>query len=363
MRIKKVLIALALSILLIGCEFADAPSLKESEPIRIGTNVWPGYEPLYLARELDQWSPQQFRLIEYPSASEVLRAFRNRSIEAASLTLDEILLLRQQNIPVSVVLIHDISDGGDVIIANNEIKEMSQLKGKRVGLEAGALGALVITRALELHGLSLDDIIVVNSDVNMHEEAFINGEVDAVVTFEPVRTRLLNHGGSEIFTSKEIPGEIVDVLAVHQNTLLNNPESIKQLTRSWFNALNHMKHNRNDAAKLIAQRLKITPQEVVDSYQGLKLPSLEENRKILGGENPSLQSTINQLNRVMVLNQLLDGKIEANDILLAAFFPTGRSLHNEATFWPKSYPATTHCTVRNNHPPALLSKLAQHTSK
>ncbi len=305
----RLLCILLLSLFLSGCDGLSFTS-SEEQLIRIGTNVWPGYEPLYLARDLDRWPHQNIRLIEFPSASEVLRAFRNHSIEAASLTLDEVLLLRQQNIPVTIVLIHDISAGGDGIVAKSNIANVPQLKGRRVALEAGALGALVITRALEQHNMQLSDIEVINTDASMHERVFINDEADAVVTFDPIRTRLLQLGGREIFNSKEIPGEIVDVLAVHNDILTNNPNRIKQLLKSWFKALSYMEHNMDEAAAIMAKRLKISPKEVIASYQGLELPDLKKNRKILGSHEPLLQNTIEMLNRVLVDNQLLSHEVK-----------------------------------------------------
>jgi len=83
---------------LAGCGVEPAP------PLRIGTNVWPGYEPLYLARELGYLDPRSVHLVEYPSASEVIRAFRNHAIEAAALTFDEVLLLTQDGFKPRVVL-------------------------------------------------------------------------------------------------------------------------------------------------------------------------------------------------------------------------------------------------------------------
>ena len=49
--------------------------------LRIGTNVWIGSEPLYLARDLGRLDSDSVQLVEYPSASEVLRAFRNEAID------------------------------------------------------------------------------------------------------------------------------------------------------------------------------------------------------------------------------------------------------------------------------------------
>ena len=42
---------------------------KPEAVLRIGTNVWIGSEPLYLARELGHLDPATVQLVEYPSAS------------------------------------------------------------------------------------------------------------------------------------------------------------------------------------------------------------------------------------------------------------------------------------------------------
>jgi NitT/TauT family transport system substrate-binding protein len=82
------LLALAALVLTVsGC-------VREPEPpLRIGTNVWIGSEPLYLARDLDQLNREAVQLVEYPSASEVSRAFRNQAIDGMVISLDELFLL------------------------------------------------------------------------------------------------------------------------------------------------------------------------------------------------------------------------------------------------------------------------------
>ena len=78
MRITAIIISVSLfsAILLnIGCH------KEPTALVRIGTNVWPGYEPLYLARELGYYKDLNVRLVEYPSASEVIRAFKNKNLE------------------------------------------------------------------------------------------------------------------------------------------------------------------------------------------------------------------------------------------------------------------------------------------
>ena len=186
---------------------------------------------------------------------------------------------------------------------------MAALKGKRVAVESGALGAYVISRALEIHGMKLDDIEVKHLEVSAHEAAYRNREVDAAVTFEPVRTQLLNEGAHEIFSSREMPGEIVDVLVVH-NSLLEHQQRLMSLIDSWFTALEHLKNQPQNATSIIAQRMKITPAEALNSFEGLQLPSRRENRKLLTADGP-LSTTVKRLSDTMRTNGLLRGESSA----------------------------------------------------
>ena len=69
--------------------FSLAGCMRQPETaLRIGTNVWIGGEPLYLARELGRFDPAVVQLVEYPSASEVMRAYRNQAIDGMVISLD-----------------------------------------------------------------------------------------------------------------------------------------------------------------------------------------------------------------------------------------------------------------------------------
>ena len=305
--------------LLLVSVFLSACFSQPEPPMRLGTNVWPGYEPLYLARSMGMYPDDLVRLVEYPSASEVLRAFRNKTLEAASLTLDEVLLLRQDNIPVKVVLVHDISAGGDVIIARSGIDSMKQLRGKRVGVEGNALGALVLTRALEKHGMSIKDVEPVSADVNTHEALFAGGKVDAVETFDPVKTKLLKAGGREVFSSLEIPNEIVDVLVVHVDYLQKNEARVKKITQGWFDAIEQLKSNPEESAKIMSARLDVTPMEVLGSYDGLHIPGRDENRRLLDDGSGSLRKTIEHLHRVLRENDLIQSGVSTKSLITAKY--------------------------------------------
>lgn len=305
-------------LLIVSCTWIVSCSDTPEQPLRIGTNLWPGYEPLYLARHKG-YLDEHIRLVEYPSATEVLRAFRNHSLEAACLTLDEALLLRQYDMPISIILVTDISHGGDAIIARSGIENVQQLAGKTVAVETGALGAYLITRALELNDMSLKQVEIRHMSVDNHKSAFDNGNIDAVVTFDPVRTQLLASGANEIFNSRDIPGEIVDVMVVSSTAVKQHEEQITRVIQGWFRALNDLRDHANESAQFISQRQKISAEQVLKSYQAMKLPSPEENMELLGGPSPQLQDNIRRMSHVMKRQQLLEPDILIGELLTDRF--------------------------------------------
>jgi len=284
-------------------------------PLRVGANVWPGYESLYLARDLGYYDDLPIQLVDHPSATEVSRALRNGQLEVAALTLDETLLLAETNPDIRAVLITDVSAGGDAIVAKSEIESLAGLKGRRVGVESNALGAFVITRALEQVGLSPQDVEIVSLGVSEHEQAFKQGTVDAVVTFEPVRSNLLATGANLVFDSTQIPGEIVDVLVVPQAVLEHQRETLDVLIRGWFRALDYLKQNPQDAARRMAPREGVEPDQFLASLELLHIPDLQENQALLGKTDPTLQKVLTQLSELMLGKELLQQKIETENLL------------------------------------------------
>lgn len=293
--------------------------VSAQQVLRLGTNVWPGYEPLYIAAEREGWERRlRVRLVEYPSATEVLRAFRNKALEAAALTLDEVLSLRAAGIPVKVVAVLDVSAGADAILGRPGLAQFADLRGRRIGVESGALGAYMITRALELNGMTLDDVTIVHVDVSAQEGAYHAGRVDAVVTFEPVRTRLLAAGAVELFDSRQIPGEIVDVLVVHEELAQSQPDKIRELIAGWFRALDYRQLQPEAAARFVASRLRITPQEVDASYQGIYLPDEAENLRLLNG---GLEAVLQRLQQTLLREGLLQQAEPLDRLLDPLFLP------------------------------------------
>ena len=309
----KRLLALAAAVCL---ALALASCMRPPETaLRIGTNVWIGSEPLYLARELGQLDPAVVQLVEYPSASEVLRAFRNEAIDGMVISLDELFGLAVDGLDPRVILVVDVSHGADVVVGRREMKSMKDLKGKAVAVESGALGAFVLSRALAKNGMDASDVRVVHLESNEQPRAFVEGRVDGAVTFDPYRAQFQKSGASILFDSTQIPGEIVDLVAVRASMLERKPKAIQALLKGWFDAIAYLKREPADAARRMGIRQQTSGEQFAAALRGLHIPTREENLAMIGGDSPRLAVTGKELMKLMVDGKLLRSSAPIETVL------------------------------------------------
>ncbi|HEY9705545.1 MAG TPA: ABC transporter substrate-binding protein [Allocoleopsis sp.] len=312
------LCGLSIMICVIAIALTSCPD-NNIPTIRIATNLWTGYETLYLARSLGYYEQTSIKLTDYPSGSEEVKAYRNNEIEGAGLSIDQALNLAVTQEDFSIITIMDFSNGADVILAKPEFKNMQALKGKKIGVESTALGAFFLTRALEKNNMTAKDIEIVSLELNEHERAYKTGKIDAVVTFGPPRAKLLELGAKLVFDSSQIPGEIVDTLVVRKDIIKKYPQVIQTLVNGRFKALEYLKQHPQDAANRIAPRTKVKPEQILDAFKGMKQPDLKENQELLSQTNPILVTGMQKLVKVMVENKLLSKPVEPSTILDDSF--------------------------------------------
>jgi NitT/TauT family transport system substrate-binding protein len=307
--VLRVLAGIAFLLALTGC------AREPETALRIGTNVWIGSEPLYLARELGRLDPAAVQLVEYPSASEVLRAYRNQAIDGMVISLDELFGLAVDGLEPRIILVVDVSHGADVVVGRSGMRTMHDLKGKSVAVEGGALGAFVLSRALALNNMQASDVNVVHLESNEQPGAFEKGKVDGAVTFDPYRVQFLRAGGKTLFDSTQIPGEIVDLLAVRASVIDRRPKAIQALLTGWFGAIDYMNSDPKDAAGRMGVRQQTTGEQFLEAQQGLHVPSREENLKMLGGGTPELAVSGRRLMALMVDAKLLRAPVDIEGVL------------------------------------------------
>lgn len=298
---RRFLAASALAPLVLAGGCSGLPPLT-----RVGGILWIGYEPLFLARELGLFDADTLRLVEMPSNAANLMALATGDLEAATFTLDEYLLAREGGLDVRAILVFDDSAGADVIMCRPGIDRIEDLKGKRIGVEETAAGALMLAKTLEAAELlAPGDVIKMRITGDRQLHAYIAGEVDAMVAREPIATQLQAQGARRLFDSTHFPGLIVDVLVARTDALERSPESFRHLLAGYFRALDYLHAAPGEAFRRMAPRMGVSPDEVRAAQQGIRFMDLAANRSWLGGSSPGLVAAADYVARVMVSSGLL----------------------------------------------------------
>ena len=193
---------------------------------------------------------------------------------------------------------------------------MKDLRGKRVAVESGALGAFVMSRALTLNGMKASDVNIVHLESNEHPAAFKQGSVDGAVTFDPFRSQMLGSGAQTLFDSSQIPGEIVDLLAVRASVLEKNPQAVQAVLASWFRALDYLQREsegrRRAHGGARADHGRAIPAGAAGAAHSRREPRIW---RCLPGDKPSLAVSGRKLMDIMVEAKLLRTTLEIDGVL------------------------------------------------
>lgn len=267
-------------------------------PLKVARHIWPGYEFMYLSESLGRLDPGQIEFVQTSTAPDTLQLLLEGKVDGGALTLDEVLRAHEQGVHLVTVLIFDISAGADVLLADSVVNSLPDLKGKRIGVETGAVGAIMLDRALHAAGLTVSDVEVVPLRLDEQVAAWQQNRIDAIITYEPNASQIRASGARELFTSRDAPNLIVDVLAFRPKAL-ERTAAIQHLVDSHFSAQRHFQTNAVDAHYRLAPRLGVEAEQVNGMFSGLVLPSREFNQRLLGGNSAKMQAYAEQLITIM----------------------------------------------------------------
>ena len=306
-----------------GWSLGALSACQRPEPlVRVAGITWVGYAPLFLARELGYLNHTRVRLLELSSNSASLMALASGQVEAAALTLDEVLVAREGQVDLQVIMVFDESAGADVVMARPEITRLAQLRGRRIAVESTANGALMLSRTLEAAGLRPGDVVQVPIAGPAQVGSYAQKEVDAVISFEPFASQLTKLGAVRLLDSRRFPGAIVDVLAARSSALANSPVQFGHLLAGYFQALAMLQKSPAQAADLMAPALGISATELLAALQGVHMMTLADNRRLLGGTSPGLGLMAQSVSALMLRSGLLGASPSLDTLTDARFLPS-----------------------------------------
>ncbi|MEI6716089.1 MAG: ABC transporter substrate-binding protein [Verrucomicrobiota bacterium] len=235
---RAVFLSLVVGLLVSGC------SGGKREVLRVGISLDPENELLYLAQQKGFFREVgvDVRIVEFLSTSDCQRAYARGQINAMAASVVDLLYLRDRShcSPQIVRVIDEVKESDAVLVKPGYVGQ--SLRNQRIGVEMGSLGVYVLVRALEKEGLSLSDVKAVSMSPNAMEDAFRNGWLDAVVTYPPFSTRLLQDNlGRSIFSANDIIGEVVGVLGVESSLVRDQKADVMKLLKGYERAVAFMR--------------------------------------------------------------------------------------------------------------------------
>jgi NitT/TauT family transport system substrate-binding protein len=280
-----VLVSVLPYLLVSGAENKDAKAEppRAKKPLKIGYSDWPGWVVMEIANKKGFFKDAgvDVDLKWYDDYGMSIDAYTAEKLDGIFIACGDSLKEKSS----VVIVLTDFSEGNDMIIGGPEIKKISDLKGKYVGLEKNLLEHLLLVTALEKNGLTEEDVTIKKMKTEDTPAGLKAGKADAIGAWYPISDKALKQvpGSKALFTSKDAPGLIYDALQVDPESLKTRRDEWKKVVGVWFKCLDYLNDPKThkQAVKIMAKRVEIEPKEFEDNLKGTHLLDGEGNLKAL----------------------------------------------------------------------------------
>jgi NitT/TauT family transport system substrate-binding protein len=248
-----------LSGLLVALSLAVAGAACAQEKVILGMSGWTGFQPLKLAELAGIFKKNgvdiEIRFIPPVQRSAALAA---GALNAAATTVDQHIVWTSAGIPTLQVALIDKSNGGDGLAVRHNINSIKELRGKSINVDGpGNVQHFMLAYILEKNGMTMQDVIRVTMGPQAAAQAFVAGQNDAAVTYEPYLStvRAKPDAGKILVTSKDYP-VVIDVLVFRKDFIEKNPKIVKATVDSFFEAQEMIKREPAKAYELMGSTVK-----------------------------------------------------------------------------------------------------------
>ena len=254
--------------------------------LKIAYSDWPGWVAWEIAIQKGWFKEAgvdvEFTWLDYVPSME---AFSAGKVDAVCMTNGDALVTGATGGKSVSIIVNDYSDGNDMIVAKPGINTVAQLKGKTIGVEVGFVDHLLLLHALKAANLKESDVKLKNVKTDETPQALKSGDVDAIGAWQPSSGAALKEvpGSKPIFTSKDVPGLIYDMLAVNPKSLAERRADWVKVTKVWDRVAKFVNDPKNldEAAKIMGARVRLSPDEYKAIMKGTHIMALEEGKKHL----------------------------------------------------------------------------------
>jgi len=256
--------------------------------VAIGYSGWTGFAPLTLAKEAGIFKKHglDVDLKKIPQKDRHL-AIASGDVQCAATTVETWLVWNASGVATRQIFQMDKSNGADGMVVRNNVAKIADLRGKTVAASApGTAPYFTLAWFLKKNGLSVKDVTVVNLEPGPAAQAFVAGQNDAAMTYEPYLStvRANPQAGKIIATTLDYP-MIMDTFGCTPKFLADNPKAAQALTDSYFETLEMIRSDPKRSYEIMGADVKQTGAEFESSAKYLRWQDKAANQKFFAGEH------------------------------------------------------------------------------
>jgi NitT/TauT family transport system substrate-binding protein len=294
---------------------------QTTSPLRIGLNLWAGFMPWQVAKEKKIFEANNLKaeLVWFPVLSDQISAFNAGKIDVAGMVTSDYLTSVNGGVKAKVISVTDMSLGADAIVSKPGIQSVKDCIGKRASVEVGTVGHMLFLKALEQNGVSEKQVEIVNQAADAAIAALIAGKTDVAYAYEPFVGQAVGAGkGKVIFSSKDVPGLIPDLLVIHQEIIDQQPAAVQNLLKTWYQTQDYRKTHLEEVLPIEAKQAGVSVKEYQELLKGFKWLTPQEAMDSFqaGTTSKSLLYTAKQVADFMIKQKLMEKQPPAFDELI-----------------------------------------------
>jgi NitT/TauT family transport system substrate-binding protein len=264
-----------------------APAAAQTK-VTIAISGWTGFAPLTLAKEAGIFAKNglDVTIKKVPQASRHL-AIASGDVQCAATTVETWVVWNANGVATTQLFQLDKSYGADGMVVRAATGSIKDLKGKTVAASApGTAPYFTLAWFLKKNGLSVKDVSVVNMEPGPAAQAFIAGQNDAAMTYEPYLSAVREkpEAGKIIATTLDYP-MIMDTFGCTPKFIAENGDAVKALAKSYFDAVAMIKAEQAKSYEIMGADVKQSGEKFGASAQYLRWQDQEANKKFFAGEH------------------------------------------------------------------------------
>ncbi|WP_071393947.1 ABC transporter substrate-binding protein [Bacillus tuaregi] len=290
-----------IAIFLIGCSTGVSSSTqkgKKDESIVVNIALNGKMSPLTIGRDKG-WFEEEFSKLnakiewsEFTSGPPLLESLAANHVDISFLGDGALIAGLDKDLPFEVIAQTSNGKSNVRIITPNdsEIKSIEDLKGKKVGVASGTTGHVYLAKALKYHGLTLDDVRIINLQPDDAQSAFETKQLDAWAVWEPYKTNNVEKG---IAKELNVDGEILAPGAIIARTgfAKEHPEMVEAYLKAYKKSADWRIEHPDEASEIYAEVTKI-PVETIKKIITADEPDIFFSKESIKAQQESIEALV-----------------------------------------------------------------------